>query len=125
MCVVRAQKRPAPVYDIVDSVPVKRQSNSSGALPTASQSTLRTTLISKEPRPLQLPRLCTADSSTEFSLGEVQKRLSSAESNRRSAQMEHNHVVGWCDLSEVEQVKSPGVWLVRCGRSLACFNVKR
>ncbi len=114
------QKRSSPIYDLVNSVPVKRKKVTTVVRP-ADQNFLKTTPITREPRPTQ-SMYCTADSSIEFDLNLMKCRMDLMSSHSAS---EGGNLIGWCDLAPIHQDTPSGVWLVQDRGSVAVFNAKK
>ena len=122
------QKRPSPVFDMINSQPVKRKSCTPAVDTSKRQKPLPSTPGRGVSRSKDL-RVCTADCRVEFDLSGVQRRCHSAMAAGHplhgkdavgTVEKPAETAIGWCELLENS---GRGVWLVVRDSTIACFNI--
>ena len=120
------QKRPSPVFDLINSQPVKRKT------PT---STTPSPHPPKRQKQLSGPSqtvgtseaggvvwTCTGDCQATFDVAGVMGRWRALAAGDPPHALEADRAVGWCELTKDS---GKGVWLVVRNSSISCFNVSR
>ncbi len=120
------QKGPSPIFDMINSKPVKRKLSRAIPAETASKKQQRLSRLvssgncSKE----RQPEPCTVNSEVKFDMAGLMQRnhlLFSDDLASSSESTTTDRVIGWCDLKE----HGRRVCLVVHNSSIACFNTSR
>lgn len=119
-------KGPSPIFDMINSKPVKRKLSRAIPAETASKKQQRLSRLvssgncSKE----RQPEPCTVNSEVKFDMAGLMQRNHLLFSNDLASSSEStttDRVIGWCDLKE----HGRRVCLVVHNSSIACFNTSR
>ena len=115
------QKGPSPVFDMINSRPVKRKSTTPS--PIVSKKQIPSSCSSGTSKDLGM---CTADCQVDFDLNGVRRRCiakaSGDHSSFTTSKTPEDRVIGWCQLNEGSEM---GVWLVVRDTTISCFSISR